>query len=131
MLDLLRARGPLSAGFLCHSYSGSADLIPELVQLGGHFSFSGAVTFSRNKRGRLSAAAVPSDRLCAETDAPDILPYMPDQPPPAGTAERPPNEPAHLTYVLRALAEIRGEAVDRIAALTFENACRLFGGRAI
>jgi len=36
------------------------------------------------------------------------------------------NEPAHLTIIARALAEIHGLPVEQIAAITTRNAMRLF-----
>jgi len=62
-----------------------------------------------------------------ETDAPDF--------PPAGFLRRsssyggqgaPPNEPANLIHVARAVAELRGVSVEEVAELTFENAQKLF-----
>jgi TatD DNase family protein len=123
---LLETAGPLPAGFMVHSYSGPSELVPWLVGAGGYLSFSGSITRSHNRRGRRAAAAVPSGRLLAETDAPDLPPLIP-------TAEGPrpapgPNEPANLVYVIETLAALRAVPVCDMAALTRENAARLFGG---
>ena len=119
----------LPRGFVIHSYSGGKDLIPPLARAGACFSFSGTVTWSRNVKAHASCREVPAERLLIETDAPDLMPTIPGQEPPAGEArEKPANEPANLLYVLRKVAELRGEPDEAIAALTWENAVRLFCG---
>ena len=98
--------------------------MPELAKLGAYFSFSGSITFSGNKKGHRSVRAVPADRLLIETDAPDIPPYIPDQP-----AARPElNVPANLVHVLNAMAELRGWTAGKTAESTRENGMELFKG---
>jgi TatD DNase family protein len=124
MLDLLRAEGPHPPGLVFHSYSGAADLVPALAELGGRFSFSGSITFPANRRGPLAAAAAPADRLLIETDAPDLRPREAADGP---GAQGVPNEPSRLPQVLRAVARIRGVAEEELAHVTFENARAVFG----
>ncbi len=124
LLDSLSRLGPHEPGFVVHSFSGSHELIPQLVRLGGYFSVSGSITFSHNRRGRRSAAAVPEARLLIETDAPDLPPMRDGVPPERGTVNRPEN----LTLTLDAMAEIRDMPRDAVAGLTWRNAVRLFGG---
>ena len=121
LLDVLREVGAMSSGFVVHSYSGSRELIPELIRLGGSLSFSGSITYPSNRRGRESAATVPPDRLLIETDAPDI--------PPFGVDPETANEPMNLALVLRALAEIRQTSPEALAKHLWENSTRLFGKR--
>ena len=101
---------------LLHAFSGAAELIPELVELNCWFSFCGSVTNPNAKRMRDAAAAVPEDRLLIETDAPDFSPV----------GCEPPNEPANLIHVARAVAEIRGVSVEAIADCTFFNSAQVF-----
>ena len=128
LMELLDEKGWPACGFMLHSYSGSADLVPPLVRRGAFFSFSGAITFEQNRRGREAVAAVPDDRLLIETDAPDLAP---DLPPDAKTlydaAGKPVNEPAHLVYVARTVAALRGMDVESVADMTTENAATLWG----
>jgi TatD DNase family protein len=121
MMELLRPQGPHPAGLVLHAYAGPAELVPELTRLGAYFSFGGGVTYPRNRRIRSAAAAVPEDRLLAETDAPDMLPY-----PCRAGGEETPNEPANLVHAVRALAEVRGVSEDAMAGLTWENGQRVF-----
>jgi len=61
-------------GFLLHSYNGSADLIPELVDAGAYFSFSGYYLTNIKYKQLETFTRIPSKRLLIETDAPDMLP---------------------------------------------------------
>ena len=79
-LDILRDRkshhpNPLpNRGFLLHSYNGSIELIPELIDAGAYFSFSGYY-LNPNKKKQLDVfKEIPIERLLIETDAPDMLP---------------------------------------------------------
>ncbi len=121
LLEILRRDGPWPAGFMIHSYSGAADLVPELAALGAYFSFSGSLTLHGNRRGHAAAQAVPEDRLLIETDAPDLPPARP------GRQPEDLNEPANLVMVRDKLAELRGLPAADVARLTWNNARRLFG----
>ena len=101
-----------------HSYSGSAEQARRLFDLGFLLGFGGPVTYERATRLRALVAGMPLDFLLLETDAPD-------QPPAAHRGER--NEPARLQQVLDAVARLRGEEREAIAAATTRNACTLFG----
>ncbi|QAT17987.1 putative deoxyribonuclease YjjV [Candidatus Velamenicoccus archaeovorus] len=120
LLDVLKDFGPLDAGGVIHSYSGSAEMVPSLQIYGLYFSFSCSITRSGNTRGRRALQAVPRDRLLIETDSPDI--------PPAGLTGL--NEPSHLLLVAQAVSEIIGVSMDDVAAMTSANATALFGSLA-
>ncbi len=132
VLELLRPLGHHSGGWLLHSFSGPAELVPALAELGAWFSFSGTITRHRATRSHAAARAVPADRLLVETDAPDILPILGEQAlqvpmVPRDGKGRVVNLPANLLVNLRALAAVRGEPHDRVARCCHDNAQRLFG----
>jgi TatD DNase family protein len=118
LLALLRSLPRLPPALIFHAYSGDAELIPLLVDLNGWFSFCGSLTREGNRRGRASATRVPDDRVLLESDAPDLSPRQ-------APADRP-NEPAHLVHTLAELALCRNQPVERVAELTWQNACRVF-----
>ncbi len=103
LLELLDEKGWPAHGFALHSYSGSAELVQPLTRRGAYFSFSGAITFEQNRKGREAVCAAPLERLLIETDAPNL-------------------PPAHLTEVLKAVAKIRGIQELELAETTTENA---------
>jgi TatD DNase family protein len=80
-------------------------------------SFSGIVTFPKAGQVREAAAAVPLDRILAETDAPYLAPV-----PYRGKR----NEPSRVVEVVRALAGIRGVAAETMAAACLSNYRDLF-----
>lgn len=117
MLRILEKRRGAPYGGAIHSYSGSPDLIRPLEALGLSFSFSGSITYDRNRRGRACATAVPEGRLLIETDSPDI--------PPLGV-ERESNEPAFLVAIAKTIAQLRGKPVEETAEITYRNAAEVF-----
>jgi len=100
-----------------HSYSGSAEMARELCRRGWYISFSGSLTFKNAERVREAARAVPRDRLLIETDAPYLAPH-----PMRGRL----NHSGLLEYTLKVLAELWECSTAEAAAVTFENAQRLF-----
>lgn len=127
LMELLDEKGWPACGFVMHSYSGSRELVEPLVRRGAFFSFSGAVTFEQNSRGREALIAVPVDRLLIETDAPDLSPSLPADATILRTPEgKPVNEPAHLLHILGTAAQIRGVTAASLAAQSWNNAVALF-----
>lgn len=45
-----RQTGPFPAGVILHSYMGSAEMVPELSNLGSYFSFSGFLTSMKEQK---------------------------------------------------------------------------------
>jgi TatD DNase family protein len=119
MFNVLHSLPRLPPALIFHAYSGDAGIIPPLTALGGCFSFCGSIPREGNRRGRAAAAAAPPDRLLLESDSPDLAPR---QVPPGI-----PNEPAFLLHTLEDLAACRKLSVEETAALTWQNACRIFG----
>lgn len=114
-LDILRAH-PNVCGVL-HSFSGSTEMARQLVARGWYISFSGPVTYKNAHGVREVAAAVPSDRILIETDAP----YLPPEPHRGEI-----NYSGYLPLIAHAIAEARGVSDAEILACTTENALQLF-----
>lgn len=126
LMALLDERGWPANGIVLHSYSGSPDLIAPLVRRGAFFSFSGAITYEQNRRGREAVVAVPADRLLIETDAPDLPPALP----PGsfvlqGAGGKGLSEPAHLIHVMRTIAGLRGLKEETLAEIVLANSMNL------
>ena len=124
VVHVLKRFGTLPAGGLIHSYSGSADLVRALEKYHLYFSFSGSQPRHRGKKAGLALMAVAPDRLLVETDAPDIFPNLgPLDPDPLSPGV---NEPCFLPVILRTLAQKRGQSVEELVRMTYDNAVRLF-----
>ncbi|QJQ33133.1 TatD family hydrolase [Sphingomonas lacunae] len=100
-----------------HCFTASQDFAEKALGLGLYISLSGIVTFKNAKALQQSAITVPADRLLIETDAPFLAPV-----PHRGQT----CEPAFVSDTARFLAELRGEAVEELAATTSANFHRLF-----
>lgn len=105
-------------GGVLHCFSEDPAFARFCVAQGFYVSFSGIVTFPRSTTIREAARVVPLDRLLAETDSPFLAPI-----PFRGRR----NEPSLVKEVTQALATLRGEPVEDVAAATVENFDRLFG----
>lgn len=103
-----------------HSFPGSKEQAAQLHGLGFLLGIGGPVTYERANKLRSVVAKIPLEQLLLETDSPD-------QPGAGHRGHR--NEPANLVEVLDVVAELRGMARDDVAAVTTNNAERLFGIR--
>lgn len=104
------------ATVVLHSFSSGRALARAGLDRGWYFSFSGMVSFKRWD-DHDTVRAVPADCLLVETDAPYLAPV-----PHRGKR----NEPANIPHVIAALAALRPESAEELAALTTANALRLF-----
>lgn len=100
-----------------HSFSGSAEMARELIELGWYISFSGVVTFKNARKTVEAAEVVPLDRILTETDAPYLTPH-----PFRGTR----NSSQYVSYIVEKLAEIKGITADEMAEQVARNAKELF-----
>ena len=116
VMEVIR-RHPDVKGIL-HSFSGSCEMALELVELGYYISFSGTLTFTNARKPKEVAAAIPKDRILIETDCPYLAPH-----PHRGKI----NHSGYLAYTNATLAQILGISEEECAALTEENARRVFG----
>ena len=117
VLDLLIEEGA-PANTIFHCYSGDAAMAKECISNKYVLSFAGTVTFKNAPELREAVALVPIELLLVETDSPFLAP-MPNR----GAL----NTPAQIPNTLRAIADVRGESADYLAAAISENAERIFG----
>ena len=103
--------------FILHCFSSGRALAETGIELGGHVSFSGILTFRNSQEIRNIARDLPLERLLVETDAPYLAP-----PPHRGKR----NEPAFVAHTVRVGAELFGMDYAAFAALTQANFDRLF-----
>jgi TatD DNase family protein len=115
--DAAIGRGP---GGVIHCFSGDARAAERYLELGLYLSFSGIVTFKNATGIQEAARLAPLDRILVETDAPFLAPV-----PHRGKR----NEPAHVAFTARKIAELRGLPADELGEAALRNTRRLFSPR--
>lgn len=117
-LAVLKEHKVYECGGVFHCYSGSAEMVHEIVnKLDMYVAFGGTVTFKNANKPREAAKAVPLDKLLIETDSPYLAPT-----PYRGKR----NSSLYLPEVINMLAELHGVSPDEIERITAENGKRLF-----
>jgi TatD DNase family protein len=101
---------------IVHCFTGDTTQARQALDAGLSLAFGGVLTFPRAEPVREAARITPADRLLIETDCPYLAPV-----PYRGKR----NEPAFVIETARRLGEVRGQAVEEIAALTADNFERL------
>lgn len=99
-----------------HFFAGDWATGKKFLDLGFTLSFTGVLTFTNDYDEVVRNA--PLDMILSETDAPYVAPV-----PHRGKR----NEPAYVLEVVRAIARIRGEDVEKVRDQLFQNARRVFG----
>jgi TatD DNase family protein len=100
-----------------HCFGGTAEQAGAVIALGHLVSFTGIVTFKNARQVQATAQDIEADRFMVETDCPYLAP-VPDR------GKR--CEPAHTRQVAEKIAQLRGIAVEEIAARTTETARGFF-----
>ena len=100
-----------------HTFSGDLAMAKSAIDLGFYISISGPVTYRNARQLPEIVQALPLDRLLVETDCP----YLAPQP---YRGKR--NEPAHVQWVARRIAELKNQSFEDVARATTANAQRLF-----
>ena len=100
-----------------HCFTGDTAMAQRALDLGFHLSYAGILTFPKAAELREAARLTPRHRLLSETDAPYLAPV-----PYRGRR----NEPAYVTRVVEALAELHGVPVPEMAGQIARNFSGLF-----
>lgn len=115
-LKILKENRPKHSGSM-HCYSGSVELLKEVLDLGLLIGLDGPVTFKNAKTPREVASEISLDKLLLETDCPYLTPH-----PFRGEI----NEPVNIRLILDEISAIKGLSKKHVAEVTYNNACRLF-----
>ena len=100
-------------GGFCHAFNGSLQQAEKYIELGFKLGFGGTLTYENSTKIHQLAKILPLDSIVLETDAPDMVVE-------SHRGER--NSPEYIVEALTALANIRNESVEFIAAQTTKNA---------
>ncbi len=107
MLKRIRPKGGI-----VHAFNGSLEQGRQYIALGFKLGFGGMMTYERSVKLRKLAQQLPLQAIVLETDAPDMS---------GQSCRGQRNSPQYLPQYLLALAEIRAESTETIAAATTEN----------
>ena len=116
MLGLLRRIRP--PGGIAHAFNGSLQQAARYRELGFRLGFGGTLTFDNARHIHDLARRLPLEDIVLETDAPDMSPA-------AHRGER--NSPEYLPEILAALAAVREEDAETLAAATTANLDAVMG----
>ena len=117
MVDILKNIMGNSLSGVMHCFSGDEKFLKTCLDMGFFISFTCNVTYKNAGKLKEIVKLVPMDRLLLETDAPFLAPQD-------FRGKR--NEPMHVKYVAEEVAKIKGIDFSEVAAVTAENAIRLF-----
>lgn len=115
--DLMKAEHAGSTGGVIHCYSGSKEMARDYLNLGYYLGVGGVVTFKNARVLKEVVEYAPLDRILVETDCPYLAPT-----PFRGKR----NSSLLLSYVLDAIAEIKGVSRQEAEQATWNNACRMY-----
>ena len=113
LLRILKSSALPARGIHLHAYSGSAEQVYALVELGAYFSFHTGQLKPNAKKVRAAICKVPAERILIETDASDTLEGDEDA----------------LTLLRRGyeqIAELRGITSEQLANQAADNFKRYF-----
>ena len=134
-LGILREYRPQLGAVVVHCFTDTREAMQDYLALDCHIGITGWVCDERRGKALYEAVAgIPDDRLLTETDAPYLLPRNAtraqdgQQWRPRSGERR--NEPAALPWVVKALAQARGQSEEHVATISRDNARRFFGLRA-
>jgi TatD DNase family protein len=98
-----------------HSFSGSRPTAESAISFQFYIGVTGPVTYRKERQDLI--ATLPLERLLIETDAPFLSPNP-------NRGKR--NEPAYVRLIADKIAAVHAYTTDHVAAVTSENAQRLF-----
>lgn len=117
VLDIIKSEQAKDVGGVFHCYSGSVEMLREVLENNFCISVGGPLTFKKAKKLIEVVEYVPLDRLLIETDCPYLTPE-----PHRGKR----NDSSFVRLVAERIAQIRGISFEEVAEATMNNTKRLF-----
>ena len=125
LVELLKPYARRIPGFVAHGFGGSAEILRQILNMGGYVSFAGTVCNTNATKVRTAVKEVPDSQILIETDAPDLFPTG-GCPIGTGANKKPLNHPGNLNIILREVAALRNTSPDDLSDITGANARRIF-----
>lgn len=115
--DILEDMDAGKIGGVIHCFSSSVEMAQRFISLGFKIGVGGVITFSKAKEIKEVVQAIALEHLLVETDAPYLAPTP-------NRGKR--NDSRNLTYIIEAIAQIKGIEPQVVEEITYENAMTLF-----
>lgn len=115
-ISIIRNNKIINSGVL-HCCPFNTELVRHGLEAGLYIGFGGTCTFKNSKNAEKIVQIVPLERILIETDSPYLAPE-----PLRGTR----NDSSNLKYIVKKIAEFKGETEEKIANITYKNAKKLF-----
>ncbi|MDE7319943.1 MAG: TatD family hydrolase [Lachnospiraceae bacterium] len=112
-MEILKQEYSPQTPAVIHCYSYSPELAREYVKMGYYLGIGGVVTFKNAKKLKEVVLETPLERILLETDCPYLAPE-----PYRGKR----NDSRNLTYVAKAVADIKGLTPEAVIEATKKNA---------
>lgn len=116
-VDLMTAEKAGETGGVIHCYSYTKEMAKAFLDMGFFFGIGGVLTFNNARKLKEAVEYIPMDRIVLETDCPYLAPV-----PNRGRR----NSSLNISYVVRAMAQIKGISEEEVRAAAWENAHRLY-----
>lgn len=118
IINVIKDCRHLSLRGVFHAFSGSAETFRELQRLGDWYIGIGGVLTYKKASIAETVKQIPLERILLETDSPYLTPA-----PHRGKR----NESSYIPFIAGKLSELTGRDIEEVAAVTTENAVKLFG----
>lgn len=118
IINILKDLRHLNLRGVFHAFSGSAETFRELQKLGDWYIGIGGVLTYKKASIAETVKQIPLERILLETDSPYLTPV-----PYRGKR----NESSYIPIIASRLSEQTGHPLEEIAAITTDNAHKLFG----
>ncbi len=112
-MEILKQEYSPQTPAVIHCYSYSPELAREYVKMGYYLGIGGVVTFKNAKKLKEVVLETPLERILLETDCPYLAPEL-------YRGKR--NDSRNLTYVAKAVADIKGLTPEAVIEATEKNA---------
>lgn len=116
-MSILKECHAEKCGGVFHCYSGSVEMVKNVLDMGFYVAFGGSLTFKKSVKPVEAAKYVPLDRILTETDCPYLTPE-----PFRGKR----NSSLYMYLVAEKLAEIKGISIKEVEEATYNNAKNCF-----
>ncbi len=112
-IDILKKYSKVRSNF--HFFAGNMDDLKNVLAIDATVSLTGVLTFTRDYDEIVKN--VPNTHIMSETDAPYVspIPYRGKR-----------NEPSFVKEVVKAIASIKGEGMEKTGLQTVDNARKMF-----